>query len=94
MSASATSAPHAKPVAVLDDGARERRGVALMVAGGLLLGTIGVFVEEAAQHPLTTVWFRCVFGGGRCCCGARPAGVCTSCGCAAGRSRRRWRPAC
>ncbi|MCW5661643.1 MAG: DMT family transporter [Burkholderiaceae bacterium] len=38
-------------------------GVALMVAGGLLLGTIGVFVEEAGQHPLTTVWFRCVFGG-------------------------------
>jgi drug/metabolite transporter (DMT)-like permease len=40
----------------------ERRGVALMVAGGLLLGTIGVFVEEAGQHPLTTVWFRCAFG--------------------------------
>lgn len=38
-------------------------GVTLMVAGGLLLGTIGVFVEEAAQHPLTTVWFRCAFGG-------------------------------
>ncbi|HSB98349.1 MAG TPA: EamA family transporter, partial [Burkholderiaceae bacterium] len=42
--------------------AAERRGVALMVAGGLLLGTLGVFVEEAGQHPLTTVWFRCVFG--------------------------------
>jgi drug/metabolite transporter (DMT)-like permease len=41
---------------------RERRGVALMVAGGLLLGTIGVFVQEAGQHPLTSVWFRCVFG--------------------------------
>ncbi|HEU5295327.1 MAG TPA: DMT family transporter [Burkholderiaceae bacterium] len=40
----------------------ERRGVALMVGGGLLLGTIGVFVEEAGQHPLTTVWFRCAFG--------------------------------
>ena len=40
----------------------ERRGVALMVAGGLLLGTLGLFVEEAGQHPLTTVWFRCVFG--------------------------------
>jgi drug/metabolite transporter (DMT)-like permease len=39
------------------------QGMALMVAGGLLLGTLGVFVEEAAQHPLTTVWFRCVFGG-------------------------------
>ena len=33
-----------------------------MVAGGLLLGTIGVFVEKARQDPLTTVWFRCVFG--------------------------------
>lgn len=33
-----------------------------MVGGGLLLGTIGVFVEEAAQDPATTVWFRCVFG--------------------------------
>lgn len=40
----------------------ERRGVALMVGGGLLLGTLGVFVEEAGQHPLTTVWFRCAFG--------------------------------
>lgn len=41
---------------------RERQGVALMVSGGILLGTIGVFVHEAGQDPLTTVWFRCVFG--------------------------------
>lgn len=40
----------------------ERQGVWLMVAGGALLGTIGVFVQEAGQHPLVTVWFRCVFG--------------------------------
>jgi drug/metabolite transporter (DMT)-like permease len=33
-----------------------------MVGGGLLLGTVGLFVEEAAQPPATTVWFRCVFG--------------------------------
>ena len=33
-----------------------------MVAGGALLGTIGVFVQEAGQHPLVTVWFRCAFG--------------------------------
>ena len=33
-----------------------------MVAAGLLLGTIGIFVEEAGQDPATTVWFRCVFG--------------------------------
>lgn len=37
-------------------------GQALMVGGGLLLGTVGVFVEEAGQDPATTVWFRCVFG--------------------------------
>ena len=41
---------------------REARGVALMVAGGMLLGTLGVFVEEAGQHPLTAVLFRCAFG--------------------------------
>jgi len=43
-------------------GSRERDGQWLLIAGGVLLGTIGVFVEEAAQHPLVTVWFRCVFG--------------------------------
>ena len=37
-------------------------GTWLMTAGGLLLGTIGVFVEEAGQSPLMTVWFRCAFG--------------------------------
>lgn len=41
---------------------RTREGQALMVAGGMLLGTIGIFVEEAGQDPATTVWFRCVFG--------------------------------
>ncbi|QDL55885.1 DMT family transporter [Rhodoferax aquaticus] len=41
---------------------RERQGLWLMVAGGVLLGSIGVFVEEAGQHPLVTVWFRCAFG--------------------------------
>ncbi len=38
------------------------QGAALMVAGGALLGTLGVFVEEAGQHPLTAVLFRCAFG--------------------------------
>ncbi len=33
-----------------------------MSAGGLLLGTLGVFVEEAHTDPLTAVWFRCAFG--------------------------------
>ncbi|RZJ07884.1 MAG: DMT family transporter [Acidovorax sp.] len=43
-------------------GTRERDGQWLLIAGGVLLGTIGVFVEEAAQNPLVTVWFRCAFG--------------------------------
>jgi drug/metabolite transporter (DMT)-like permease len=50
-----TTAAH--PIAV-----RERHGQWLMVGGGLLLGTLGVFIEEAGQHPLTAVWFRCAFG--------------------------------
>jgi RarD protein len=33
-----------------------------MVGGGLLLGTLGVFIEEAGQPALTAVWFRCFFG--------------------------------
>ncbi|QRI93170.1 DMT family transporter [Delftia lacustris] len=42
--------------------AQETRGQWLMIAGGVLLGTVGVFVEEARQHPLVTVLFRCAFG--------------------------------
>src|SRR3954469_1338371 len=59
----ARTAP-ADPVAAASAGAarRTRDGQALMVAAGLLLGTIGIFVEEAGQDPATTVWFRCVFG--------------------------------
>jgi drug/metabolite transporter (DMT)-like permease len=52
-----TSHSHSSAVAV-----NERQGLWLMVAGGALLGTIGVFVQEAGQNPLTTVWFRCAFG--------------------------------
>lgn len=37
-------------------------GTAYMVAGGLIMGTLGVFLEQAGQHPLTAVFFRCLFG--------------------------------
>ena len=50
-------------MAVLGAARRERHGQWLMVGGGLLLGTLGVFIEEAHQDPLTAVWFRCAFGG-------------------------------
>ena len=43
-------------------GRRARHGALAMTAGGLLLGTIGVFVQEAGQHPLTAAWCRCLFG--------------------------------
>ncbi len=43
-------------------GLRERGGIWLMVTGGLMLGTLGVFLEEAGQSPITAVWFRCAFG--------------------------------
>lgn len=57
-SPSASSSPLARDAA----GRSEALGLRLMVAGGLLLGTLGVFVEEAGQDPITTVWFRCAFG--------------------------------
>lgn len=54
------------PIATLTGSARggehERQGQWLMIAGGLLLGTLGIFIEEAAQPALTAVWFRCFFG--------------------------------
>ncbi len=33
-----------------------------MIGGGLLLATLGVFLQQAGQPPLAAVWFRCVFG--------------------------------
>ncbi|MCI5068370.1 EamA family transporter [Acidovorax sp.] len=65
MTSSQASAVTTEPVAAaspLPPPARERDGQWLLIAGGVLLGTIGVFVEEAGQHPLVTVWFRCAFG--------------------------------
>jgi drug/metabolite transporter (DMT)-like permease len=59
---SATALPCVLPAAGADPQRRAREGQWLMVAGGVLLGTIGVFVQEAGQHPLLTVWFRCAFG--------------------------------
>lgn len=44
------------------DAGSQRRGQWQVVAGGLLLGTMGAFFQQAGQDPLTTVWFRCAFG--------------------------------
>lgn len=59
---SSTSIANPLPIGAPDAARRERHGQWLMVAGGLLLGTLGIFIEEAHQDPLTAVWFRCAFG--------------------------------
>lgn len=61
-SKASAAAPSSLPTQPRPANTRERDGQWLLIAGGVLLGTIGVFVEEAGQHPLVTVWFRCVFG--------------------------------
>ena len=39
-----------------------QQGVLMLATGGLLMGTLGVFVEEAHLGALTLVFFRCLFG--------------------------------
>ena len=38
------------------------RGAALMVGGGVLLGTVGLFVDEAGRPALEQVFVRCAIG--------------------------------
>jgi drug/metabolite transporter (DMT)-like permease len=39
-----------------------RQGVIAFSAAAVLMGTMGVFVTQAAIDPITTVFYRCVFG--------------------------------
>lgn len=39
-----------------------QQGAITLASGGLLMGTIGVFVEEARLDAMTLVFFRCLFG--------------------------------
>lgn len=39
-----------------------RQGVIAFSAAAVLMGTMGVFVAQAALDPITTVFYRCVFG--------------------------------
>lgn len=57
-----SSASLSSPLASDPQAVRERTGMWWMVAGGLMLGTLGIFLEEAGQSPLMAVWFRCAFG--------------------------------
>lgn len=41
---------------------RMASGVLPFLLGNALLGTIGVFVDNARADPLTETWFRCAFG--------------------------------
>ncbi|SCK05500.1 DMT family transporter [Vogesella sp. LIG4] len=58
-----TATPTLSPAATGGNSASEQRGTLLMTAGGVLLGSIGIFVTEAHQDAVTTVLFRCLFGG-------------------------------
>lgn len=42
-------------------GARAALGQLLL--GELLIGSVGVFVHESGQNPVTAVFYRCLFGG-------------------------------
>lgn len=48
-----------RPAGRTDD---EQRDLVRFAAAGVLLGTIGLFLEEAGVDPLTAVWFRSAFG--------------------------------
>lgn len=50
------------PSSSLSQSDSAQSGAWLVATGGLLLGTIGIFLQQAGQHPLTAVLFRCVFG--------------------------------
>jgi len=39
-----------------------RQGLAGFSAAAVLMGTMGVFVQQARLDPITTVFYRCVFG--------------------------------
>ncbi|MBW9104815.1 DMT family transporter [Paraburkholderia phenoliruptrix] len=41
---------------------QRQRGAIALAGGGLLMGTLGMFVEEARLGALTLVFFRCLFG--------------------------------
>lgn len=41
---------------------QRRQGALQLACGGVLMGTMGIFVEEARLGALTLVFFRCLFG--------------------------------
>ena len=44
------------------DARNERRAAWRMALGGLILGTLGVFLLESGSDPASAAWFRCAFG--------------------------------
>lgn len=40
-----------------------RTALLQLVVAEILIGSVGVFAHEGGQDPITTVFFRCVFGG-------------------------------
>lgn len=52
-----------------------RLAVAELAAGNLLLGTLGVFVVESGQDPVTIVFYRCLIGAAAMALYCRHAGL-------------------
>jgi len=44
------------------DARNERLAAGRMALGGLILGTLGVFLLESGSDPASAAWFRCAFG--------------------------------
>ncbi|WP_116137635.1 DMT family transporter [Trinickia diaoshuihuensis] len=49
-------------IATLSSASPSRQGVIGFSAAAVLMGTMGVFIEQAGLDSITTVFFRCVFG--------------------------------
>jgi drug/metabolite transporter (DMT)-like permease len=56
-------APRSTHVAAPPQRARDATtGTGLMLAGGMLLGSVGLFVDKSAQPALAAVFYRCLIG--------------------------------
>lgn len=55
--------------------ATSRRAVLELATGNLLLGTLGMFVVESGQDPVTVVFYRCLFGAAAMALYCRHAGL-------------------
>lgn len=68
-------------VAAAPPEAASRRAIWQLLLAEVLIGSVGVFVHESGQDPVTAVFYRCLFG----------ALFLTVCGVLGGHLRGLWR---